>query len=115
MLREQIEPLSLPTHGMVEGHIGQHSGWVRSGSVLSVGASLGPRLSIRSHVVEVLEELMRSELDILVTPLRGPVLTGNQARPMDAAKVPINECVSGLRIVAGTFCEPQMPLGVLIP
>jgi len=39
---------------------------------------------------------MGRELDILVAPFCGPVLTGDEAHPMDASEVAEHERVSGL-------------------
>jgi hypothetical protein len=69
----------------------------------------------RSRLVEVLQELMSGELDLLMSPLRGPVLTGDQAHPMDAAEIAIDERISSLRVVARTVGESEMPSGVLVP
>jgi hypothetical protein len=68
-----------------------------------------------SGAVEVLEELVSGELDLLVSPLGCPVLTSDQAHPVDATKVPVDECVSRLGVVVRTVGEPQMPCGVVIP
>jgi hypothetical protein len=54
---------------------------------------------------------MRGELNLLVSPLGGTVLTSDQAHPMDAPEIPIDECVSGLGVVARTISQPQMPCG----
>ena len=58
---------------------------------------------------------MSSELDLFVSPLGGPILTGDEAHSMDASEVPIDECVSGLGLVVGTLGQSQMPFGVVIP
>jgi hypothetical protein len=55
------------------------------------------------------------ELDLLVPPLRCPVLTGDQAGPMDATEIPIDESVPSLRVVISTVGEPEVPLRVLVP
>jgi hypothetical protein len=81
---------------------------------IPVGRQRSPKGS-GSLVVEVLQELMGGELDLLVSPLGGPVLTSDQAHPMDTPKVPIDERVPGLGVVGRTRSEPQMPLGVVIP
>jgi hypothetical protein len=69
----------------------------------------------RSAVVEVLQELMGGELDLLVSPLGRAVMTSDQSHPVDAPEVPIDECVSGLGVVARAVGESQMPCGVLAP
>ena len=66
-------------------------------------------------LVEELEQLVRGELDLLVPPLRGAVLGGDQTGAMQAAKVAEDERVAGLRLVARAFGEPEMPLAVLVP
>jgi hypothetical protein len=53
----------------------------------------------------VLQQLMGGEFDLLVSPLGCAVLAGDQTHPMDAPKVPIHECVSGLGVVVGTVRE----------
>ena len=60
-----------------------------------------------SCAVEVLQEVVGGELDLLVSPLRGPVLASEQARPMDTTEVPIDEAVPGLGVTAGTVREPR--------
>ena len=69
----------------------------------------------RTRVVEVLQELMGGEFDFLVSPFCGPVLTRDQAHPVDAPEVPVDEAVPRLGVVARTAGEAQMPCGVVIP
>ena len=68
-----------------------------------------------SCVVEVLQKLVGGQLDLLVPPLGGAVLTGDQAHPVDSPEIPVHKRVSGLRFVARAVGEPQMPRGVLVP
>jgi hypothetical protein len=70
-----------------------------------IGGSEQPPSGSRPCVVEVLEELMGGELDLLVSPLGGTVLAGDQTHPMDTPQVPIHECVSGLGVVARAISE----------
>ena len=58
---------------------------------------------------------MGGELDLLVPPLRGPILAGDQAHPMDATEVPVDEGVPGLGVVAGSVCQPEVPFGIVVP
>jgi hypothetical protein len=55
------------------------------------------------------------ELDVLVAPLRRPVVAGDQAHSMQAAEVAVHERVSGLRVLGRPVRETQMPLGVVVP
>ena len=74
-------------------------------SAISVRGNRRVTKCLCARVVEVLQEFMSRELDFLVSPLGRTVLTGNQAHPMDAPKVPIYECVSSLGVVAGAVRE----------
>ena len=74
-----------------------------------------PPSGSRPCVVEVLQELMGSELDLLVSPLGGTVLAGDQAHPVDALEVAIDECVSGVGVAARIVGESQMRRGVVVP
>ena len=58
---------------------------------------------------------MRSELDLLVSPLGCSVLTCDQAHAMDPPKVAVDECISGFGVIGRTIRESQMPGGVLLP
>jgi hypothetical protein len=58
-----------------------------------------------SRFVEVLEELMGSELDLLVSPFGCSVLASDQAHSMETPEVPVDECVSGLGVVGRTVSE----------
>jgi hypothetical protein len=55
------------------------------------------------------------ELDLLVAPFGGPVVARDQAGPVDATEVPVDERVPGLGLVLGTLGEPEVPFGVLLP
>ena len=65
--------------------------------------------------VEQLQQLVGRELDVLVAPLGGPILTRDQPRPVDATEVPVDERVPGLRLLRRPVGQSQMPLGVLVP
>jgi hypothetical protein len=60
-----------------------------------------------SCVVEVLQELVGSKLDLFVAPLCGPVVAGDQAHAMDAPKVPIHERVPALVSSAAPSVSPR--------
>jgi hypothetical protein len=53
-----------------------------------------------SLAIEVLQEIVSSEFDLFVSPLRGSVLASDQAGPMHSTKVPVDEgvLVGGLRL-----------------
>ncbi len=57
-------------------------------------------------LVEQLQKLVGGELDLLVAPLGGPVVARNQARPMNAAKVPEDKGLSALGLVRRPIGEP---------
>ena len=65
--------------------------------------------------VETLQQVVRSQLDLFVAPLRGAIVTGNQTHAMDAAEIAVDECVPGLGLVRCAVREPQMPFRVLLP
>lgn len=58
---------------------------------------------------------MRGKLNLLVAPLGGSVLAGDQPGSMDAAKIAINECVSALGLVSRLVIKAEVPLGVVLP
>lgn len=58
---------------------------------------------------------MGGQFNLLVTPLGGPVLTGDQSHAMDPAQVAADERVPGLRVFRGAVREPQVSIGVLVP
>ena len=47
------------------------------------------------------------ELNVLVPPLGGPVVTGDDSHPVQAAEVAVGERVPGLGVVTSTVGEPQ--------
>src|ERR1022692_510192 len=65
--------------------------------------------------VEMLQQVMSCELNLLVAPLRGPVLACDQAHAMDAAKVPVDERIPCLGLIGGTIGQAEMPRCVLVP
>ena len=49
------------------------------------------RPALRGRLVQELQEPVRGELDLLVPPLGGAIVTGDDSRAMDAAKVAVDE------------------------
>ena len=78
-------------------------------------ARLGALCDSPGRLFEHLKQLVRDELDVLVTPLGGPVVARDQAHSMHPTEVPVHECVLGLGVLGGALGESQMPLGVLLP
>lgn len=62
-----------------------------------------------------LEESMGGELDVLVSPRGGAILTRDEAASMDASEVSIDERVPCLGLVGRTFGESEQPLGIFVP
>ena len=52
---------------------------------------------------------MRSELDLLVPPLGGPVVAGDQAHPVHPSEVAVHESVACLRLVGGALGQAEVP------
>ena len=50
-------------------------------------------------LVEVLQELVCCELDLLVPPLRGTLVAGDQPDPVQTAEVAVDERVVRLRLL----------------
>ena len=65
--------------------------------------------------VQALQQIVSGEFDVLMPPLGGPVLTGDEVHPVQAAEVAIHERVPSLGLVGGAIGEPQVPLGVFVP
>ena len=63
----------------------------------------------------MLEQLIGSQLDLLVLPLGSPIETGDQPHPVDSAEIPVDEAVSGLGLVGGTLGQTEVPRRVLLP
>jgi two-component system OmpR family sensor kinase len=83
------------------------------GTVVSIRLPLHPCL--RRQPVQPLQEFVGGELDLLVPPLGRPVHAGDDAHPVDAPEVPVDEGVPGLRLVGGPLGQPEVPAGVLVP
>jgi hypothetical protein len=71
-----------------------------NGRTSSLGCRVG-RSSRHSATrsVEELQQLVSDELDLLVAPLRSPVVAGDQAGAVQATEVPVDECVARLGLV----------------
>jgi two-component system OmpR family sensor kinase len=83
------------------------------GTVVSIRLPVNPRL--RRQPVQPLQELVGGQLDLLVPPLGGPVHAGDDAHPVDAPEIPVDEGVPGLRLVVGPLGQAEVPAGILIP
>ena len=57
---------------------------------------------------------MRSELDLLVPPLGGAVVAGDQAHPVQPPEVAVHERVARLRLVGGALGQPEVPERVVL-
>src|SRR5205823_11967906 len=66
-------------------------------------------------LVQELKQLVRGQLDLLVTPLGRPVLAGDQSRSMDTAKIPIDERVAAFGLVRRFVVQPEVPFAVFVP
>ena len=65
--------------------------------------------------VEELQQLVSGELDLLVAPLRGAVVAGDQAGAVQATEIAVDECVACLGPVRGALGEAEVPFGVIAP
>jgi hypothetical protein len=65
--------------------------------------------------IQQLQQLVSRELDLLVPPLGGSIVGGDQPCAVQAAQVAVGERVSGLGLVGSTLGETQVPRGVLAP
>ena len=65
--------------------------------------------------IEQLEQLVRRQLDLLVTPLGGAELAGDDARPMDPSEVADDERVATLRLVGRAIGQAEEPRAVRVP
>src|SRR5262249_50305970 len=69
----------------------------------------------RSLVVQVLQELVRGELDLLMPPLGGPGVACDDSPAMGRPGNPRDKRGPGPGGVGGTVGEPEMPSGVFLP
>lgn len=58
---------------------------------------------------------MSCQLDLLVTPLGGAVLAGDETHAVQSAEVAKDERVPGLSLVIRAIGETEMPAGVVVP
>ena len=77
-------------------------------------AAHGAAASSGALSVEVLQELVRCELDLLVPPLRRTVLAGDQSHPVQTAEVAVDKRVARLRLLGRALRKAEMPGGVLL-
>ena len=73
------------------------------------------RSRLAAALVEQLQELVGGELDLLVTPFRGPVMGGDQPGAVQAPEVAVDEGVARLGLVGRAIGEPEVPGRVLVP
>src|SRR6478672_5246685 len=78
-----------------------------------LGDRRGPIATLRGQLVQPLQEDVGGQFDLLVPPLGGPVQAGDDAHPVDAPEVAVDERVPGLGLIGGTVGETEMPPGVL--
>jgi hypothetical protein len=55
------------------------------------------------------------KLDLLVPPLRGTVVTGDQPHPVQTADVAVDKRVARLRLLVRALGDAEMSGGVLLP
>src|SRR6266545_6044482 len=87
----------------------------RSGGLSRGADARSAALSSGALSVEVLQKLVRCQLDLLVPPLRGTVVAGDQPHPVQAAEVAVDKRVARLRLLGRALGEAEMPGGVLLP
>src|SRR6266516_6625645 len=75
----------------------------------------GAAARLRADRVQALQQLVRRQLDLLVAPLGGAVVTGDEAHAMYPPEVSVDERVAGLGLVCGALGETEVPSGVLVP
>ena len=80
-------------------------------SLVSVVSGLTTRPVIGEHDgrlagVEVLQQIVSSELDLFVPPFRSAVHAGDQGRTVHASKVAVYERIAGLRLLVRAAPEP---------
>src|SRR4029079_12273293 len=68
-----------------------------------------------AHAVEVLQQLVGSQLDVLVPPLGRAVDAGDQPGPVHAPQVAVDEGVARLGLVVGALGETEVPGRVVLP
>ena len=68
-----------------------------------------------ADAVEVLQEVVRRELDLLVAPLGGAVDARDQPAAVDPAEVAVDERVARLGLLRGALRQPEEPAAVVLP
>jgi hypothetical protein len=68
-----------------------------------------------SGSIQELQQLVRRQLDLLVSPLGGAVVAGDQARAVQAAEVSVDEGVTRLGLLRSALGEAEVPLRVVAP
>src|SRR5689334_5881545 len=91
------------------------TGWSTPSTPPMVASGMAPPPGSGPDRVEVLEQVVGSQLDLLVLPLGRPVDAGDEAGAVHPAEVAVHEGVAGLGLVGGPDGEPQVPGGVLGP
>src|SRR5207249_6644980 len=89
--------------------------WWYSEKRARCGIGRGLIASSQGQLVQSLQEVVGSQLDLLVPPLGRPVEAGDDAHPVDAPEIPVDKGVPGLGLVGGAIGEAEMPPGVLLP
>src|SRR5262245_49850622 len=103
MIRNAIPKVTL---ALIPGSIGrQPQEWLKEGMWRNAARSR----STRGLRVQVLEKLVRGELDLLVPPLGGAVVAGDQPHAVQAPEVAVHERVARLRFIVGALRQAQVP------
>ena len=77
--------------------------------------AVGVSFQSGARLVQQLQEPVGREFNLLVAPLGGAVVAGDQSRSMKPAKVSVDKRVAGLRVITRTLGKSEMPLAVLLP
>jgi two-component system OmpR family sensor kinase len=114
---------SLPGTGiglaLVRVVVTRHGGRVAIRSREGQGTVVSIRLPVRPLLhrqpVKPLEELVRGELDLLVPPLGGAVMAGDQAHPVESLEIAVDKRVASLGLVGRALSQAEMPGGIVVP
>jgi hypothetical protein len=71
--------------------------------------------ALTRRCIQVLQQVVGSEFDVLVPPLRCSIHRRDQCRAMYSAEVAKDECVPGLGFLCCPVGETEVPCGVLLP
>jgi hypothetical protein len=69
---------------------------------------------LRALRIQILEKLVRSELDLLVPPFGSAVVAGDQAHPVQSPEVAVHKCIARLRLVGGAFGQSEVPERIVL-